>query len=449
VSNVAHFVSANSITHDGISTGGAVGGAYGTLTSGSVLPLGTATHFSINTDTGIYDGIALIVDDATLLQTAFNTLTLVSGATTVILNASDASFSSGAGVASWSWVHDGHVLQAGNTVTATVNAMSILLTIPVVTSTEAILEWTNTSSVIPDAYTVNRNGVDIAVVTSALSYVDMSLQPSTSYSYFVSAADVSDTTTDSNTVTITTADLTDEFNCACETVSTFSTLAQLRARTAIQIGYAAQAANLPAGISAEINEYLYSAQKQLYDKYKSLRTERMFKWTMIPGERYYSLTAAEGSCVKQVDPKKITWVGFEDLNQAWYQLIAGINPLWYTRAQISTGWPTRYEIRSCIEIFPAPQAAYTLWIKAHFQLEPFAADGDRTTLDDELVLLFAVANLKSAKGKPDAARAMNQATARLKDLTAANHVLRRYVPGTTTDSPATPPRFLPLNGAPP
>src|SRR5882724_11163876 len=196
----------------------------------------------------------------------------------------------------------------------------------------------------------------------------------------------------------------DDFNCDCEAVSNESQLSELRRRMLIQIGYAATASNPPAGIAAYCNEYLYTAQKQLYDKYKALRTERFYRWTMEPGQRYYGLADNTNCCTKVLDPQRITWVGFEDLNQAWYQLVSGINPLWYTRANIQTGWPTRYEIRSCIELFPAPQAAYTLWVKGHFGLEPFAADTDKPTIDGELVLLYAVANAKSDKGKPDAAQ---------------------------------------------
>ena len=113
---------------------------------------------------------------------------------------------------------------------------------------------------------------------------------------------------------------------------------------------------------------------------------------------------------------KITWVGFEDLNQAWYNLIEGIPPEYYTRANINFGWPARYEIKSCIEIFPAPQAAYTLWVKGYFgALMPFVdgstnEDENYTSFDGELVFLLALANAKAARGQPDAQVVASQAT---------------------------------------
>jgi hypothetical protein len=262
------------------------------------------------------------------------------------------------------------------------------------------------------------------------------------------------------TVAITLEDLTDDFNCACETGLLYTdsagnksalavqfkldTLANLRQRMAIRLGYAAQAANLPAGITAFINEYLYDAQLQLDAKFRASNMERFFRWTMVPGQRYYGLSASEGGCDLLLNPNKVTWVGFEDLNKAWYNLIEGIPPEFYTRANINFGWPARYEIRSCIEIFPAPQAAYTLWVKGQFGLRPFAADDDLTSFDSELVLLLALGNAKAARQQPDAQAVLGQATTYFGALVAGRHATARYIPRTRMQNPATPPRFLPL-----
>lgn len=319
----------------------------------------------------------------------------------------------------------------------------------VVGATDVLLVWEPsgvTSPLTVQSYDVIRNGVDLVtgLDPTTLSYADSTEETNAEFAYQIRMHLSDGSSVLSNTETVTTGDVSAEFNCDCETVSSYATLAELRVRMAIQCGYAAQAANLPAGMVAELNEYLFSAQRQLYYKFRAQRTERFFSWTMTPGLRYYGLDAAEGACTLQLDPLGITWVGFEDLNLAWYRLIEGIDPVYYTRANINFGWPTRYEIRSCIEIFPAPQAAYTLWIKGDIGLAPFVADADRTTFDDEAVLLYAIANWKSAKGKSDAERAMNQATARLSDLTARKHKTARYVPSTYVQNPATPPRFLPL-----
>lgn len=216
----------------------------------------------------------------------------------------------------------------------------------------------------------------------------------------------------------------------------------------IRLGYAAQAGNPPPGMVALLNEFLQSAQKLLFRKHPSLRTQRFYKWTMAPGVRYYGIADNEvesPACARRLDAYSVTWVGFEDLNEAWYPLIKGIDPVLYTRASTSTGWPERYEIRSCIEIWPAPQGVYSLWVKGHFGLEPFIADSDRTTLDDEAVFLLALGNAKSHYGKADAQTVLAQANTYLLDLKAGMHGTARYVPqGFPNDRPATPPRFLPL-----
>lgn len=266
--------------------------------------------------------------------------------------------------------------------------------------------------------------------------------------------------TDSITVDITLEDLTDDFNCNCETGFLYTdssgnisalgqqfkldTLANLRKRAAIRLGYAAQAANLPTGLSDEIDEYLNDAQLQLDLKLRASNMERFFSWTMVPGQRYYGISNSEGGCGLLLNPYKVTWVGFEDLNKAWYNLIEGIPPEFYTRANINFGWPARYEIKSCIEIFPAPQAAYTLWVKGQFGLRPFVADDDVTSFDSELVLLLALGNLKARKGQSDAQALISQATTYVGALVAGRHATARYIPKTRQVNPATPPRFLPL-----
>jgi hypothetical protein len=264
----------------------------------------------------------------------------------------------------------------------------------------------------------------------------------------------------SQVVAITLEDKTDDFNCDCETGLLYTdesgnisalgqqfsldTLQNLRRRMAIRLGYAAQADNLPDGIVTFINEYLYDAQLQLDKKFRASNMERFFRWTMVPGQRYYGLSASEGGCDLLLNPNKITWVGFEDLNKAWYNLIEGIPPEFYTRANINFGWPARYEIRSCLEIFPAPQAAYTLWVKGQFGLRPFASDTDVTSFDAELIFLLALGNAKLARGQGDAQAVLNQATTYFGAIVAGRHATARYIPKTRIQNPATPPRFLPL-----
>jgi hypothetical protein len=254
-------------------------------------------------------------------------------------------------------------------------------------------------------------------------------------------------------VAVTIEDLTDDFNCDCiaglsgQSAVQFGldTLVNLRGRMMIRLGYAAQAANPPPGMAAFCNEYLIDAQKQLEKKFNAQNMLRYFRWTMQVGQRYYGIDKSEGGCLQYLDPTQISAVGIEDLNGAWYELTQGIPLVYYTRAKINSGWPTNFDIRQCIEVFPAPQAEYTLWIKGKFATQPFAADSDMTTLDAELIFLLALANAKGAKGQVDAGNVMAQATSYLGALVAGTHGTTRYVPRSKVQNPATPPRFLPLS----
>jgi hypothetical protein len=236
-----------------------------------------------------------------------------------------------------------------------------------------------------------------------------------------------------------------DFNCDCEDVSGYETLSTLRARMMRRLGYAAQATNPPPGMAALIDEFLADAQRILYLKNPSLRTERYFRWTMTPGIRYYGYSTpdSEGdhtdiSCDKFLQGEGIQWVGVEDTQGRWYTLRKGINPTWYTTV-LQEGLPTHYDMRGCLEIFPAPNDSYKLWVRGRFAIEPFTADSDRTTIDDELVFLLALGNAKAHYGQPDAQHVLTQAGNYLLDLKAAKHGTRRYIPGAIQLPPAVQP----------
>jgi len=241
------------------------------------------------------------------------------------------------------------------------------------------------------------------------------------------------------------------FNPTCNTAAQTETLAGLRVRVLQRLGFGLQTANPPPGMAALVDEFLRSAQTQLYRRYPELETERWFTWTTVVGERFYNLATNDEQagtelpiCDKTLDVDRITWVGIEDENFSWYTLTAGIEPLRYTLAD-RLGLPDSYEIRQALEIFPAPDSAnYKVRIKGHFGLLTFVADTDVTTIDPELVFLLALANAKSHYQQTDAQLYFTQATNYLGLLTAAQHNTQRYVPGTMELLPETRPVLLPL-----
>lgn len=202
----------------------------------------------------------------------------------------------------------------------------------------------------------------------------------------------------------------------------------------IRLGYAAQVANYPPGMSALLSDFLQSAQVILYAQNPALHTERIFTWTLTAGTRYYDITANDeqdsgaNQCTKVLsDYKPPTWVGFQDDNDAWIPMSEGINPERYTNT--TQGRPDSYEIRQGIEIFPAPDSStYKLRIKGRFGLLNFTDDADKTTLDPELVFTLALGNAKAHYGQRDAQSVLAQVTSYLKAVNAGTHGTARYIP---------------------
>jgi hypothetical protein len=210
------------------------------------------------------------------------------------------------------------------------------------------------------------------------------------------------------------------------------TLAQLRVRLLIDLGFSNQAANPPPGMASFINNKLLGAQNYLYRRYTALHTIRYFRWQVIPGQRFYSLKDNDEDVLANyhMDPAKtIEWVGMQDSRNVWYPLIEGIPPQLYT--MIDKPWrPARYAIRQAIELYPTPDQTYWLWMRAHFGLLSFSNDSDQTTIDSELVYLLALANAKAHYGQPDANNIASQANAYRGELIAGTHKTAHYIPAT-------------------
>jgi hypothetical protein len=232
------------------------------------------------------------------------------------------------------------------------------------------------------------------------------------------------------------------YNAACDAGFYYSeTLATLRRDLLVRLGYSAQANNPPPGMADLLNSFLQRGQAYLYRKYSSLQTKRFYSWTMVPGERFYGILANEDACSKKVIYDRIESAWVVDMNGTWLPLTRGISPSLFTGVSYN-GLPTRYDIRQTIEVFPAPDVAYTLQVKGHFGLLPFTADEDVCTIDSELLFLWALANAKNHYGQPDANSVAQEAQAMLGMIVADSHGDARYVPGTRPQPAPPKPVFL-------
>jgi hypothetical protein len=235
-----------------------------------------------------------------------------------------------------------------------------------------------------------------------------------------------------------------QLNCECGTDPYGNvTLADIRRDVIIGLGYAAQVDNPPPGMEALVDSWVKSSQKYLYRKYRALHTLRYYQWPMVANQRTYGLTSSRSSaCNISLDPTRIKGVWCEDLNGTFTPLVSGIPATFYTSIA-NTGIPSRYAIRQCIEVFPAPAEAYTLWMLAH-ALARFEEDDDISTIDSELVTQWALARGKAHYGQGDAKDVAAMAMEYLRDLVSGTHTTKTYVPGTVELPPETMPIFLPL-----
>jgi len=200
----------------------------------------------------------------------------------------------------------------------------------------------------------------------------------------------------------------------------------------------------PPNLVAVINDFLNDSQTTLYKRYLQLHTKRFFRWKVNPGQRFYSIMDNDEDvlCNYTMDPlKQIEWAGIQDTRNVWYPLIQGIPPQLYT--MITKPWrPARYDIRQAIELYPAPDQTYWLWVKGHFGLQSFTLDTNSTTIDCNLVFLHALANAKAHYGQPDAPNIMKQADEYRAELIAGTHQTAHYLPGTIAVPPAVRPTLI-------
>lgn len=217
------------------------------------------------------------------------------------------------------------------------------------------------------------------------------------------------------------------YNCECDDENNNETLGELKNKMMHLLGWGATAANPPPGVAQMLTYWLQDAQAMLYRRFTQLRTERFFSWPLVQGVRMYDLPDNQEVCTKKLDPRKLTWVGIER-DGVWVPLISSIPPELYSYN--TTGYPVRYEIRQCIEVWPTPDATLgNLIIKGHFGLEPFSEDDHKTTIDSLPVFQVALANAKAHYRQPDANNYIQQMEALIRDLTAGLHGTRRYIPG--------------------
>lgn len=182
----------------------------------------------------------------------------------------------------------------------------------------------------------------------------------------------------------------------------FRTLGDLRSDLLARLGMGAMGASGGANQSL-MDSLLRDAQLQLY---------RLQDWKHL--QDYQDITCGIGqnlydyptSGVMGSDGcslyRRVLHVDVKISNQ-WVRLKEGITTTMWSTMDLQTQ-PQRFERYAQILTYPKASAAYTLRVWFVADMLPLTQDNHLCTLDDEMVLLHAVANGKAHYRHPDAAR---------------------------------------------
>lgn len=170
------------------------------------------------------------------------------------------------------------------------------------------------------------------------------------------------------------------------------TLGTMRQELLDRLGFASQGASA-GNIVASANSFLVRAQEHFYWKYDLEVLRLTYDWTTGTGQTLYDWQ-------DNMEPRQLLQLRVYVAGR-WIPLDEGIE--YNQDSYVGTRYyPQRYDRRAQLEIWPEPDQAYTLRGEFYQRLGRFSEDGDRCTVDNYPVFLFALANAKAHHGQQDA-----------------------------------------------
>ena len=210
----------------------------------------------------------------------------------------------------------------------------------------------------------------------------------------------------------------------------YRTLGELRAELAKRLGFgAAGSAGINAGL---LDSFLQNAQEQLYEQFDWRHLIKYDEKTTGVGQTLYDWAT-------DCELTRIREISLYD-GARWVPMIEGID--WAMRSDDTQSIPHRYERFAQMEIWPAPDAAYT--IRRYYTQSParFTQDNDRASIDDALVFLHALTNAKAHYRHPDAQGYSSQLSAMMDKLKGKNRGLAVHRRGEPDDVYLARPRIV-------
>lgn len=186
----------------------------------------------------------------------------------------------------------------------------------------------------------------------------------------------------------------------------YRTLGEMRADLMSRLGMGAMGAS---GASQTLmNSFLRNGQMQLYwaQNWKHLQDYADKELGATQNRLDYPEAGTFDATVGCARDKRILRVETYYGGQ-WRELCEGIGTREWNYMDTQS-WPARFERYAQVLIYPKADQLYTLRFWFVRDLGRLTVDDDRATLDDEMVLLHAVANGKAHYRQPDAAMYQQQ-----------------------------------------
>lgn len=206
------------------------------------------------------------------------------------------------------------------------------------------------------------------------------------------------------------------------------TLGTLRAELLARLGFTSQGAAAGNMVPAA-DSFLQRAQEFLYWHYTFNELKKVNDWTLNAGQTLYDWP-------DDMDPRQATILRVLQ-NEEWFPLTEGIEYYHDTNVETRT-YPTRYDRKAQLEIYPEPDQTYTLRCDYYSRLSRFTQDNDKCTVDDYLIFNYALAKAKAHYKHADAQSYVDDVSTMLRKLRVKAHGDKRYFVGKANNSEIMP-----------
>jgi hypothetical protein len=206
----------------------------------------------------------------------------------------------------------------------------------------------------------------------------------------------------------------------------YRTLGELRSELSRRLGFGAQGSS---GINSYLlDSFLLNAQEQLF---ASFEWRNLIKYD----EKVTGVGQANYDWATDCDPTHLREIALWD-GTRWVPMQEGIT--WEMRSDDTQSEPRRYERYDQMEVWPVPDAQYT--IRRYYAAMParFTQDNDRASIDDGLIFLHALTNAKLHYKQSDGEAYANQLNSMLDKLKAKNRGQAVFKRGSQYDTPVKP-----------